>query len=320
MNEKKIGRHFVLGFEGTTLPDSLKAFAARFDLGGVILFTRNCPDAAAVKALTAEVKTRLGPHVLVMVDQEGGRVERIKDSVERLPPAAVLALTGPDGVEESARRQSADLKALGIDVNLAPVCDVIRPRESGAIGDRAFSTDPEMVAFLAGAFHRGMVRGGIIGCAKHFPGHGASARDTHLGPGTIDLTLDELRRTDLVPFASLIEGGVPLVMACHLSYPAVDEKPACFSHKWITEILRKELGFKGAVITDDMEMGAAHSHGAPKDAALEAFNAGCDLLIYGRMLKPAADVVEIAEHLVRHADPALLAASAARLEGLAAKK
>lgn len=320
MSQIKIGRHLVLGFEGTTLPESLIAFAARHDLGGVILFSRNCPDADTVKNLVAQVKTRLGPQVLVMVDQEGGRVERIKEGVERLPPAAVLSLTGPEGVEESARRQSADLKALGIDVNLAPVCDVLRPGESGAIGDRAFSTDPEMVALLAASFHRGMVKGGVIGCAKHFPGHGASARDTHLGPGTIDLTLDELRRTDLVPFASLIEAGVPLVMACHLSYPAVDEKPACVSDKWINGILRAQMGYTGVVITDDMEMGAAQTHAAPVDAALEALNAGCDLLIYGRMLKPPADVDEIADHLAANADPDMLAKSGARLRALCAPK
>lgn len=320
MNGKGAGRLFVLGFEGQTVPDTLVSFAGRYGLGGVILFARNCPDAKTVRELTGELKRKIGPGLLVMIDQEGGRVERIKDGVPRLPPARELSFLTEKEIEELAEKQARGLKSLGVDVNLAPVADVVRPGESGVIGDRSFGGDPEKVARAALAFCRGLSRGGIIPCAKHFPGHGSSVTDTHLGAGVVPLSRETLMDVDVYPFARLVSGAVPMVMACHLSYPAVDPLPACLSGKWLKETLRDGLGFDGVVITDDMEMGAAKEAGDPSETALAAIKAGADMLIYGGMLEPRADVELIAAKLTENADPRALAEAKARVDRLGAAR
>lgn len=312
------GRLLVLGFEGPAVPGELVSFAKKHGLGGVILFARNCPDAVTVKRLVSEIKTRLGQRVLVMIDQEGGRVERIRDGVQRLPSARELASMPLEKITELSRRQAVDLKKLGLDVNLAPVADVTRPGESGVIGDRAFGSHPETVANSALAYMEGQLKGGIIPCAKHFPGHGSSVTDTHLGAGTVPLPRKTLMETDAHPFKKLIEGRVPMVMACHLAYPEVDPRPAVFSPVWIKKILRGELGFTGVIITDDMEMGAAKEAGDEAAAALSAINAGMDMLIYGKMLKPYADVEKIAETLARELAPDVMDAALGRIASLGA--
>ena len=294
MSGLPVGRLFVLGFEGHGVPGWVRSFQRRFGLGGVILFSRNCPDAQTVREITRSLKIPGEPPPLVMVDQEGGRVERIRDGVPGLPSAASLAALGVAEIERLAYQQGAALGALGIDVNLAPVCDVIRVGESGAIGDRSFGSGADGVALCAAAFQRGAARAGMITCAKHFPGHGASARDTHLGSGVVDLTREEMERTDLIPFKALIARGVPMVMASHLTYPAMDDRPACISPYWLNGLLRRELGFAGVAITDDMEMGAAQEAGKSVDMAAHALSAGADMLIYGKMLKPGLDVTEVA--------------------------
>lgn len=320
----RAGRLLVLGFEGTELPGEIVTFARRRGLGGVILFKRNCPDAAAVRSLTRAVREELrdpedGFVPLVFVDQEGGRVERIADGVPHLPSAREMGGRGEDEVRRLAAAQARALAALGVDVNLAPVCDVVREGESGVIGDRAFSTDPQEAARLARAFYEGMREGGVLGCAKHFPGHGSSPVDSHRDPGSIGLSPEELDRVDLVPFRALA-AGVDLVMANHLAYPAVDEAPAVLSRRWLEGILRGEMGFAGAILSDDMEMAAATAEGAPGETALRAVEAGCDLLIYGRMLRPDIDPFAVADLLAAALPPERTASSDARLRELRRRK
>lgn len=295
----RVGRSFVLGFEGTRLPDDLVAFARRFGLGGVILFRRNCPDADTVRALCAEIHGRLaeadpGGRPLVFVDQEGGRVERIHDGVPRLPPALELGRGGAGAVEEAARAQAQALATLGIDVNLAPVCDVLQEGESGAIGDRSFGCDPRVVAELSAAWIRGSLAGGALPCAKHFPGHGAARVDSHRGLPVVAKTRDQWARVDLPPFEAAVAAGVPFVMAAHVCFPAVAAEPATLSPAWLGGELRGRLGFRGAVVSDDLEMGALAGLGEPHEVARAAARAGCDLLVYGRMLRPDSDVWSIA--------------------------
>ncbi|MBI5015165.1 MAG: beta-N-acetylhexosaminidase [Deltaproteobacteria bacterium] len=300
----RVGRRFVLGFEGTRLPDDLVAFARRFGLGGVILFRRNCPDAATVAALCDEIHRRVGEadpcgRPLVYVDQEGGRVERIHDGVPRLPPAAQLGRGGPVAVEAAAREQAAALAALGIDVNLAPVCDVVQEGESGAIGDRSFGGDPVAVAELAAAWVRGSLSGGVLPCAKHFPGHGAAKVDSHRGLPRVDKSRQQWASVDRPPFQAAVAAGVPLVMAAHVCFPAIHPEPATLAAGWLGEELRGGLGFRGAVISDDLEMGALAGLGSPEEVAMAALAAGCDRLIYGRMLRPDLAVEPIARRLQR---------------------
>jgi beta-N-acetylhexosaminidase len=317
MAKIRAGRLLCLGFEGTTLPGELVKYAREHGLGGVILFRKNCPDAKSVASLAAEVRERLidpedGWLPLVAVDQEGGRVERIRDGVPRVVPARELSRLGENEIEEIAFEQSKALSSLGIDLNLAPVCDVLHPGESGAIGDRSFGENPLKAASSAAGFYRGMRRGGVAGCAKHFPGHGASPVDTHLGPGTVDLPLETLD-DDLEPYRALIEEGVEAVMACHLSYPKVDPLPATLSPFWLKGILRDGLGFRGAVISDDFEMGGLRKLGPLERLAPEAVNAGCDLLIFGGMLGEKTDPGTIAKVLSERVSPARFAEAVERI-------
>jgi len=298
------GRLLVLGYEGLAAPDSLYAFAVRYGLGGTILFARNCPSAAAVREAIAAFRRRLaeadpGSPALVLVDQEGGRVERIRDGVPRLPPARSFG-DDPDGEARLAREVTAQARALaglGIDVNLAPVCDVAQEGESGAIGDRSFGADPEHVARLAATHVRACLAGEVLPCAKHFPGHGAARVDSHRELPRLDRTLAELEAVDLVPFRAAVAAGVPLVMAGHLLCSAVSASPATLCRSWLQGVLRERLGFGGAVVSDDMEMGALAGLGSSPEVAVRAVRAGCDLLIYGRMLRPEVDAVEVAEGL-----------------------
>ncbi|GAB6061454.1 beta-N-acetylhexosaminidase [Deferrisoma palaeochoriense] len=315
------GRLLIVGFEGASVPPWLRAFARRWGLGGVILFRRNVPDAGTAARLVGEVKETLaeadpGSPALVFVDQEGGRVERLRDGVPRLPPARELAREGADVLSERVEAQARALAALGIDGNLAPVCDLPTAGESGVIGDRAFGDDPAAVAPLVRAHVRACLRGGVLPCAKHFPGHGRARVDSHVGLPTVEAAWDEMAARDLVPFRAAVAAGVPLVMAGHLRVPAVDDRPATLSRRWLGDVLRGRLGFRGAVISDDMEMGALGALGPVAEGAVEAVEAGCDLLIFGRMLRPDLDLDEVAGMLAERARPERLAEGRARVEAL----
>lgn len=319
---RRAGRLLVLGFEGATPPAELIDFASRFGLGGVILFAKNCPDTPAVARCVRELRQALaeadpGGEPLVLVDQEGGRVERIRDGgVPRLAPALALGEAGEAGVQAAVGEQARSLRSLGIDVNLAPVCDVLQPGESGAIGDRSFGSDPAGVGRLAAAHVRATLAAGVIPCAKHFPGHGAAREDSHLGLPRVDKSLDELLRADLVPFSAVIEAGVPIVMAAHVVFPEISPLPASLAPEWLGEVLRRKMGFGGAVVSDDMHMGALAGLGPPGSVAVRAVLAGCDLLIYGRMLRPDLDVASVAESLEKELPPDRLCEALRRRDSL----
>jgi len=311
----------VLGFHGTSVPGELLSFAERFGLGGVILFSRNCPDGTTVQALTRDLRRSLaeadpGGRPLIFVDQEGGRVERIRDRVPHLPPALELGKMEETRVGELVGEQARALDGLGIDVNLAPVCDVLQEGESGAIGDRSFGADPDRVARLAAAHVRATLAAGIIPCAKHFPGHGAAREDSHKSLPQVGKRLDMLRAVDLVPFAAALAAGVPLVLAAHAVFPSLAGAPASLSGAWLEGVLRREMGFRGAVISDDMEMGALRGIGSPGEVALEAVRAGCDLLIYSRGTQPDWDIASVAQALERDLAPGRIEEAIARREAL----
>lgn len=321
MTTSRVGRLFVLGFDGTELPPETEAFAERFGLGGLILFRRNCPDGDAVRRLIRNAKARLlsadpGAEPLVMVDQEGGRVERILGGVPHLPPARELGRGGGAAVEKAAEEQARALRALGVDVNLAPVCDVVQDGESGVIGDRSFGADPDQVGEMAGAFIRGTLRGGVAPCAKHFPGHGAARLDSHKALPFLEKSYAAMEAVDLPPFGAAVAAGVPLVMSAHLVCPGLSSGPATLCHSWISGILRGRLGYCGAVITDDLEMGALDGLDSPSEVALRAHRAGCDLLLYGRVLRPSLDVWGVAEALEGRLSEEAVATSLERISGL----
>ncbi len=317
----RVGHLLVLGYPGAAPPKELYAFAARFGLGGVILFRRNGGSAAEVAGALKAFRARLaevdpGSPALVLVDQEGGRVERLTDGVPSLPPARELAAGGPGAVGTAVGAQARALRRLDIDVNLAPVCDLPRPGASDVIGDRAYGNDPLTVAACVAAHVRATLAAGVLPCAKHFPGHGAARVDSHAALPVLDLSVQELRARDLEPFVAAIAAGVPLVMPGHLRVPALDDAPASLSGPWLRDVLRRELGFTGAVVSDDLEMGALDGLGSPTEVAARAVAAGCDLLIYGQNLRPGLDVAAVAEHLEQHLPGDLLGRALARVQGL----
>jgi len=251
-------------------------------VGGVILFARNCPDADSVRDLAEAVHALRTPPLLIAVDQEGGRVQRVRDGVTRLP---ALALIGAQwerdraGARELARDagwlMAAEMLALGADVSFAPVVDL--GGRSRVIGDRAFHRDPEAVAELGVAYARGMADAGMHAVAKHFPEHGGVAEDTHVERPVDRRELADLELADLRPYARLIGAGLSGVMMSHVVYPAVAPEPASLSRRWVHDILRDRYGFQGAVIADDLSMDAASVAGLVPERVRRALAAGCDL-------------------------------------------
>ncbi len=253
--------------------------------GGVILFSRNYESPEQVAALVAEVHALRNPPLLVTVDHEGGRVQRFRDGFTVLPAAARYGevydrspATALRLAETGGWLMAAELRAVGIDVSFAPVLDLNRG-VSHVIGDRAFHARPEVVAELARAFMRGMQRAGMAAVGKHFPGHGSVAADSHDSLPVDPRPLADMRSEDLLAFERMVHYGLPGIMPAHVVFPAVDDRPAGFSRAWIEGILRGQLGFQGAVVSDDLSMAGATFVADRSERATAALDAGCDLLL-----------------------------------------
>lgn len=315
-------RTVIAGFEGTSLPDDLRGPIARGELGGIVLFKRNIEGVGQVAALIGEARRASGegPRPIVAVDQEGGRVARLGAPLAVLPPmravgaADDVALTG-----ELGALVGSELAALGFTLDFAPVLDVDTNPASPVIGDRSFGGDPAVVARHGVAFARGLRSGGVAPCAKHFPGHGDAAQDSHLALPRVAHGAGRLRAVEMAPFEAYARAGLGPVMTAHVVYPALDpDGPATTSRAIVTGELRGRLGFAGAVITDDLEMGAVAEAGGAPAAALRALRAGADGLLVCRSREVREAVVAaIAQEAAR--DPELgarLAEAASRLDAL----
>jgi beta-N-acetylhexosaminidase len=252
-------------------------------VGSVILFTRNYRDVAQVARLTAAIRSLRTPHLLIAVDQEGGRVQRFREGFTRLPPVRVLGRRyDEDRREGLALAQSvgwlmaSELRAVGVDFSFAPCVDLDHG-VSEIIGDRAFHRDADAVGALAVAYMAGMRQAGMAAVAKHFPGHGAVIADSHVA-----LPVDRRDFTDLEadirPYRLLIENNLAGVMGAHVVFPAVDPLPASLSRRWIAGVLRGEMGFHGCLFADDLSMAGAAAFGGVIKRVELAFAAGCDVL------------------------------------------
>jgi beta-N-acetylhexosaminidase len=329
-----IGRLLWIGFEGTEIDADLRGVLEGGDAGGVTLFARNLPargDGTDVAALTRlneslhEAGRAAGAPLLISVDQEGGRVQRIKAPVEHCPPMFSLASL-PDAeavarAEALGRRMATELSSWGFDIDFAPVLDVHTNPANPIIGDRAFASEPEAAALRALAFARGLQAGGILSCGKHFPGHGDTATDSHLSLPRLDHSLSRLRAVELLPFVRAIEAGLPMIMTAHVVFAALDDTvPATLSHRVITGLLRDELGYRGVVVSDDLDMKAIADHFGVGDAAVAAIEAGCDVLLLCRD-REHQEEARVALHRAASARPAFrkrVAESAARVRALGA--
>ncbi len=274
----------VIGISGTELTAQEREWLQHDAVAGVILFTRNFSSREQVVELCAAIRAAAPRPQLICVDQEGGRVQRFRDGYSPLPSLegfGALYAQDPDAAlklaEEHAWLMASEVRASGVDLSFAPVVDLARGNR--AIGDRAFSADPQVVAAFTQAYVRGMHSVGMAATLKHFPGHGTVLEDTHFDDAIDPRSLETLRQEDLVPFAVGIEAGADAVMLAHVSYPAVAPEPAGYSPFWIQKILREEMGFRGVVFSDDIGMAAAFSAGGIKARIDDHLDAGCDVVL-----------------------------------------
>jgi len=274
----------VIGIAGTELADHERDWLRHPAVAGVILFTRNFSSREQIAALTARIRAEAAHPLLVCVDQEGGPVQRFRDGFFALPPLARLGeryradpVAALVLAERHAWLMASEMQAVGIDLSFAPVVDLARGNR--AIGERAFDADPVIVAALTQAYLRGMRAAGMAATLKHFPGHGSVLEDTHFDVAVDPRDLDTLRREDMLPFAEGIARGAEAVMMAHVVYPAIAPEPAGYSPRWIGEILRGEMGFRGVVFSDDIGMAAAFSAGGIARRIDAHLDAGCDAVL-----------------------------------------
>ena len=284
-----------VGFEGKApSPEVLEL--VRRGVYGVVLFARNVEDAEQVAALVAELKRAAGRPLLVAVDQEGGRVARLRaaQGFTELPPMRALGDTGDaDLAREAGRLLGSELRAVGIDQDFAPVVDVDTNPANPVIGDRSLSRDPEVVSRLGAALALGLQEAGVAACAKHFPGHGDTSEDSHLHLPRLPHPLERLERVELAPFRALARAGVASVMTAHVVFDALDpRRPATLSPP-VMRLLREGIGFAGCALSDDLEMKAVADHFPLEEAAPGAVAAGVDALLVCQSTEVQHRVVDL---------------------------
>jgi beta-N-acetylhexosaminidase len=296
----------ALGLQGLTLTAAERDYLRHPLTGGVILFERNYESPSQLTALVAEIHAVREPPVLVLVDQEGGRIQRFRSGFTRLPAPRVLG----ELYDENRRRakrlaqtcgwlMATELRAVGVDASLAPVLDLDRGISS-VIGDRAFHSDAEAAADIAHSYMTGMSQAGMAATGKHFPGHGGVAGDSHETLPYDRREYMDLYNQDMVAFERMIHYGLAAVMTAHVVYPCVDAQPASFSHRWISDVLRQRLGFQGVVFSDDLMMKAAKAIGQPAERARAALDAGCDMVL---VCQDSTAMEEVLERLTPREDP-----------------
>ena len=274
----------VIGIAGTRLTAQERDWLQHDACAGVVLFSRNFASRDQVADLSAAIRAAAPRPQLICVDQEGGRVQRFRDGYSALPPLErfdTLYRSDPDAAMARAREHAwlmaSEVRASGVDLSFAPVVDL--GRGNRAIGNRAFSPDPGVVAAFTRTYVEGMHSAGMAATLKHFPGHGSVAEDTHFDSAVDERPLETIRREDLVPFAAGIEAGADAVMMAHVTYPQIAPEPAGYSRIWIEDILRRDMGFRGVVFSDDIGMAAASSAGGVAARVHAHLDAGCDVVL-----------------------------------------
>jgi beta-N-acetylhexosaminidase len=274
----------VLDVAGTTLNDDDRRRLQHPLTGGLIFFARNWQDRQQLTELAAEIKS-IRPDVLISVDHEGGRVQRFRtDGFTHLPPMRALgelwmrdALTATDAATAAGYVLGAELRSCGVDLSFTPVLDLDHGG-SGVIGDRAFHRDARVATMLAKSLMHGLLLSGMANCGKHFPGHGFVKADSHTEVPVDKRSLKAILADDAKPYEWL-STSLTSVMPAHVIYPKVDEQPAGFSPRWLKDILRQQLGFTGAIFSDDLSMEGAKVAGTAVEGAIAALQAGCDMVL-----------------------------------------
>lgn len=291
---------FIVGFPGTS-PDAEVKKLISDGVGGVILFKRNVENAPQIASLVRALKTHAGRPLIASVDQEGGRVARLRGApFTALPPMRQLGLTGDLSlVERAGRLLALECRAMGFDFDFAPVVDVDTNPANPVIGDRSFHRDAREVARFGVALARGLEAGGVASCAKHFPGHGDTSQDSHHDLPSLPHGLERLREVELLPFAAYAQAGLASVMTAHVIFEALDKGvPATMSKAVMDGVLRRELGFTGLVVSDDLEMKAIASHFSVERAVVDGINAGVDSFLVCHRADVQRAAIEALVHAV----------------------
>ncbi|MCR8657213.1 beta-N-acetylhexosaminidase [Paenibacillus endoradicis] len=301
---EKIGQMIVTGFPSIEMSQEMQEVIEHYKVGNVILFSHNIENKFQLGELTAQLQQSFTKHTgvpgFITIDQEGGRVTRMPKDATNVAGAMAIASSGrTENAYAAGRITARELKALGINFNLAPVMDINNNPLNPVINVRSYGDSVETVREYGIAMMKGLIDGGVMSSLKHFPGHGDTNVDSHIGLPTIDKSLEELEQLELIPFVSAIEQGAHAIMSSHILFPQIEKSglPATMSYAIITEILKEKLGFKGLVVSDCLEMDAIKRYYGTAQGALGAIKAGIDLIF----ISHSVELVEEAVHLIEEA-------------------
>ncbi|MGE3345374.1 MAG: beta-N-acetylhexosaminidase [Vicinamibacterales bacterium] len=279
---RHVGQLAIVGFPGHTVPGDLKKVAEEFDLGGVIYFARNVAEPAQVAEMSREAAAMAQDWPLwISVDQEGGRVARLRRPFTEWPPMATLGRTDEASlIEAFGVALATELRAVGINFDFTPVLDILTNEKNPVIGDRAFGSTADVVSRVGVALIDVLHREGIVACGKHFPGHGDTSVDSHHELPMVEHDPERLRAVECAPFVAAMKAGVQAIMTAHILVPSLDEDvPATMSRRIVTGILKGELGFDGMVVSDDLGMNAVAATWPTPEAMVASLEAGCDVVL-----------------------------------------
>ncbi|MBW4562667.1 MAG: beta-N-acetylhexosaminidase [Mojavia pulchra JT2-VF2] len=327
---QNFGHHLILGVSGTTLSDDDKRVLSELQPVGVIFFAKNFLDGTSYEIWLQTFRELIDQirqyaerdSMFITLDHEGGRVVRTPLPITRFPHAFLLQSRS----RQVGRATGVELKSLGINLSWAPVADIYSNPQNPVIGPRAFGITPETVAKCVREYYFGLQESGVLGCGKHFPGHGDTSKDSHIELPILNLTTEDLRNRELIPFKALIEEQVPLIMTAHILFPKIDpDVPATLSQPILNTILRQELGYQGIVVSDDLDMKAVSDMFIQKGTVARSFQAGCDLFIVSRNINSSSieRIYQIAEDFgdslgKGNLDESVVAAARSRIEKLLA--
>jgi beta-N-acetylhexosaminidase len=306
---EKIGQMFVTGFPSTEITPELKEVIEHYKVGNIILFSHNIDNKFQLGGLVAELQQRFTEHTgipgFITIDQEGGRVTRMpKDATNVAGALAIASSRRPENAYAAGRITARELKALGINFNLAPVMDVNNNALNPVINIRSYGDSVATVSQYGIQMMKGLLDGGVMSSLKHFPGHGDTNVDSHIGLPTIDKSLEELEQLELLPFKAAIEQGAEAIMSAHILFPQIEQAgvPGTMSYTIITEILKEKLGFKGLVVSDCLEMDAIKRYYGTAKGALGAIKAGIDLVFISHTAETVKEAVHLIEEAVASGD------------------
>lgn len=303
--DEKIGQLIIAGFDGTTVNDELRSLILEKYVGGVILFSKNVESASQVVELNNEIKeinkVNKSP-IFISVDEEGGLVSRMPSEFKDIPTNSDIAKYDDEDLSYNIGKViGEEISSLGFNMDFAPVLDINSNPNNPVIGDRSFGDNEAIVSKLGIATMKGLKDSNVIASVKHFPGHGDTSVDSHVGLPVVEHDLERLKSFELVPFKKAIDAGADMVMVSHIMLPKIDEKePATLSKTIITDILRKDMNYNGVVVTDDMTMGAIINNYDIGEAAVKSINAGVDIVMVCHQYDNVIKVIDAIKEAVKN--------------------